>query len=136
MSSRRGAQKLTAEELAALVDTGEDGEAQPAVRPVEFAELDARSAAGGDMSRAPIGFILDVPLEVRVVLGQTQMTVREVLELGPGAVVELDKAYAEPVDLYLNGRLVAKGEVVVAGENFGVKITQIFAEQMGPDTVT
>ncbi|MGC8490047.1 MAG: FliM/FliN family flagellar motor switch protein, partial [Clostridia bacterium] len=66
----------------------------------------------------------------------TQMTVREVLELGPGAVLELDKAYAEPVDLYLNGRLVAKGEAVVVGENFGVKITQIVAEQMEPDAVS
>lgn len=134
MTTRRGGQKLTAEELAALVDTGDEGEGHPSVRPVEFAELDTHSGTTGDGSRAPIGFILDVPLQVRVVLGQTQMTVREVLDLGPGAVVELDKAYAEPVDMYLNGRLVAKGEVVVAGENFGVKITQIFSEQMEGDS--
>jgi flagellar motor switch protein FliN/FliY len=126
MASRR-TNKLTAEELAALVDE-EPGDAGTPVRPVEFAEIEAprgRSRAG---AQAALGFILDVPLELRVVLGATRLTVRQVLDLGPGSVVELDKAYADPVDVYLNGRLVAHGEVVVAGENFGVKVTEIFSD--------
>ncbi|MDA8199200.1 MAG: flagellar motor switch protein FliN [Thermaerobacter sp.] len=127
MSKR--ANKLTAEDLAALVEE-EAPEAGVPVRPVEFAELDAGPRTPARGSAAALGFILDVPLEVQVVLGSTRLPVRQVLELGPGAVVELDKAYADPVDVYLNGRLVAHGEVVVAGENFGVKITEIFSEAL------
>ena len=126
MSKR--ANKLTAEELAALVDEEDEKPATVPVRSVEFADLSGGGAAPGPSQ--PMGFILDVPLEVQVVLGDTKLTVRQVLDLGPGAVVELDKAYAEPVDVYLNGRLVAHGEVVVAGENFGVKITEIVSDPM------
>ncbi len=128
MSKR--ANKLTAEDLAALVED-EAPEAGVPVRPVEFAELEGGPRAAPRGSAAALGVILDVPLEVQVVLGSTRLPVRQVLELGPGAVVELDKAYADPVDVYLNGRLVAHGEVVVAGENFGVKITEIFSEALG-----
>ncbi len=127
MSKR--ANKLTAEDLAALVEEEAPAAGVP-VRPVEFAELDGSPRAVPRGGGAALGFILDVPLEVQVVLGTTRLPVRQVLELGPGAVVELDKAYADPVDVYLNGRLVAHGEVVVAGENFGVKITEIFSEAM------
>lgn len=120
--------RLTAEELAALVDEEPSGEARTPVRPVEFVELEVSGGPPSASHQSSLGFILDVPLEVQVVLGTTRLTVRQILELGPGAVVELDKAYADPVDVYLNGRLVAHGEVVVAGENFGVKITEIFSD--------
>jgi len=69
--------------------------------------------------------ILDIPLEVKVELGRTQRRIRDVLELGPGAVVELDKLAGEPVDILVNDKLFAKGEVVVIDENFGVRITDI-----------
>ncbi len=130
MSKR--ATKLTAEDLAALVDE-EAAEPTASVRPVEFAELEGPQRPAAKSGTAALGFILDVPLEVQVVLGSTRLPVRQVLELGPGAVVELDKAYADPVDVYLNGRLVAHGEVVVAGENFGVKITEIFSEALSEE---
>ncbi len=130
MSKR--ASKLTAEDLAALVEE-DTAEGAVAVRPVEFAELEGGPRSAGRGSAAALSFIMDVPLEVQVVLGSTRLPVRQVLELGPGAVVELDKAYADPVDVYLNGRLVAHGEVVVAGENFGVKITEIFSEALGDE---
>jgi len=120
--------RLTAEELAALVDEEPSAEPRTPVRPVEFAELETLGGAPAPNQQSSLGFILDVPLEVQVVLGTTRLTVRQILDLGPGAVVELDKAYADPVDVYLNGRLVAHGEVVVAGENFGVKITEIFSD--------
>jgi flagellar motor switch protein FliN/FliY len=64
-------------------------------------------------------------MEVTVELGRTRMTVRELLALAPGAVVELDRAAGSPADLLVNGRLIARGEVVVVDEDFAVRITEI-----------
>ena len=69
--------------------------------------------------------LLDVPLEISVELGRVKMMVREVLDLGTGSIIEVDKAAGEPVDFMVNGRLVAKGEVVVIEDNFGVRVTEI-----------
>lgn len=74
--------------------------------------------------------LLDVPLEVAVELGRSKKPLREVMELGPGSVVELDKQAGDPVDVLVNGKLVARGEVVVVEENFGVRITQLVADSM------
>jgi len=81
-----------------------------------------------------LDLLMDVPLEVTVELGRTRRQVREVLELGPGSVVELDKLAGEPVDIHINGRLIARGEVVVVEENFGVRITDIVnpSNRIGP----
>lgn len=68
---------------------------------------------------------LDLPLLIEVVVGSTTLTLGEVLNLGPGSVVELDNLVEEPVDIKVNGKLVAKGEIVVVEEKFGVKITDI-----------
>jgi flagellar motor switch protein FliN/FliY len=68
---------------------------------------------------------MDVPLEISVELGRVKMMVRDVLELGSGAIIEIDKAAGEPVDVMVNGTLVARGEVVVIEDNFGVRITEI-----------
>ena len=85
-----------------------------------------------DPEPANIGLIMDVPLHVTVELGRRRMLVREVLELGKGSLIELDKLAGEPVDVLVNGKLIAKGEVVVIDENFGVKVTTIVtpAERM------
>lgn len=71
--------------------------------------------------------IQDVPLQVTVRLGKTKMSIRDILELGEGSIVELDKLAGEPVDLLVNGRLVAKGEVVVIDENFGFRVKDIIS---------
>ena len=68
---------------------------------------------------------LDLPLLIEVVVGSTTLTLQEILNLGPGSVVELDNLVEEPVDIKVNGKLVAKGEIVVVEERFGVKITDI-----------
>lgn len=133
------AARLTAEEIQALVDASdspenESDEAVVEVKKVEFSELDD-IGAGPRPAASPesVDFLWDVPLTVEVVLGSTELTVKDVLEVGPGSVIELDRAYGEPVDLYLNGRLVARGDVVIIGEQFGVKITEILVsgEEMG-----
>lgn len=69
--------------------------------------------------------LLDIPLEVVVELGRTKKKISEVLELTSGSIVELDKMAGEPVDVYVNNKLVAKGEVVVVDEHFGVRIKEI-----------
>jgi len=74
-----------------------------------------------------IELLLDVELRISVELGRTVMTIRDILALHPGSVVELNKVAGEPVDILVNGRLVARGEVVVVEENFGVRVTDILS---------
>jgi flagellar motor switch protein FliN/FliY len=84
-----------------------------------------RSSALPD--RGGLDLLRDVSMEVTVELGRTRMTVRELLSLSPGAVVELDRAAGSPADLLVNGTLIARGEVVVVDEDFGIRITEILA---------
>lgn len=72
-----------------------------------------------------LDMLLDVPLDVSVELGHNRMSIHDLLNLGPGAVVELDKAAGEPLDIMINNRLVARGEAVVVNDKFGVRITDI-----------
>lgn len=72
-----------------------------------------------------LDILMDVPLEISVELGRVKMLVRDIVELTTGSIVEIDKAAGEPVDVMVNGRLVARGEVVVIEDNFGVRITEI-----------
>jgi flagellar motor switch protein FliN/FliY len=75
--------------------------------------------------RSGLDMLHDVEMEVSAELGRTRMSVRELLSLSPGAIVELDRAAGSPADLLVNGRLIARGEVVVIDENFGIRITEI-----------
>jgi len=72
-----------------------------------------------------IGIIKDVPLEVTVELGRTKKLISDVLDFAPGTIIELDKIAGEPIDVLVNGKFVAKGEVVVIEESFGVRVTEI-----------
>lgn len=92
------------------------------VQPAQFAPLASGAAPVND---ANIGLILDVPLSVTVELGRTKKTIKEILELTNGSIIELDRLAGEPVDIMVNGQYLAKGEVVVIDENFGVRITDI-----------
>lgn len=134
------ASRLTAEEIQALVDASQSADPEPdtaavEVKKVEFVELDdsvsPRSASGESVQ-----FVWDVPMTVEVILGTTELTVKEILEMGPGSVVELDRVYGEPVDVFLNGKLVARGDIVIIGDNFGVKITEILVSGEEMDSLT
>jgi flagellar motor switch protein FliN/FliY len=83
------------------------------------------SQANAEGERANLDLILDVPLAVSVELGRVRMTVRELLALGAGSVIELAKAAGEPLDVLINGRPVARGEAVMVNEKFGVRLTEI-----------
>ena len=93
------------------------------VHPVRFPPLSAQESSG--VAQSPIEMIMDVSMRVTVELGRSTMMVEEVLALGPGSVVELNKLAGEPVDILVNERLIARGEVVVVDENFGVRVTEI-----------
>ncbi len=81
-----------------------------------------------------IDLLMDIALDVVIELGRTVMPLKEVLNLGPGAVIELDKLAGDPVDILVNNKLVARGEVVVVEENFGVRITEIVdVKSLGED---
>ena len=92
------------------------------VQPVQFAPLVQQALPAVDTN---INLIMDVPLQVTVELGRTRKLIRDILELAPGSVIELDKLAGEAVDILVNGKLIAKGEVVVIDDNFGVRITEI-----------
>lgn len=92
------------------------------------------SPQGGSPQRTMQGHpklerILEIPLQVNVVLGETNKVVSDVISLAPGAIVEFNRAVSEPVDILVNGKLIARGEVVVVDEHFGIRITHILSPQ-------
>jgi flagellar motor switch protein FliN/FliY len=92
------------------------------VQPAHFQSFDESRVLN---ERKNISLIMDVPLQVTVELGRTNRLIKDVLEFGPGSIIELDKLAGEPVDILVNGKAIAKGEVVVIDESFGVRITDI-----------
>ncbi|TAJ99492.1 MAG: flagellar motor switch protein FliN [Candidatus Manganitrophaceae bacterium] len=96
--------------------------AGPEPKPASFAPLEQKKPD------APVGnldFILDVPLEIRVEMGGAKILIRDLLQLGQGSVVELEKMAGEPMELYIGDKLVARGEVVVVNDKFGIRLTDI-----------
>lgn len=91
-------------------------------KPFEFSGLDS-GAAGQPPGK--IDFILDVPLEITAELGRTRMLIADLLKLGQGSVIELSKLAGESLDILANQRLIAKGEVVVINEKYGIRVTEI-----------
>ena len=90
----------------------------------DFNEL---QKTGGGRASFDLDFILDIPLTLTVELGRCRMLINELLQLGQGSVVELQKIAGEPMDVYVNQRLIARGEVVVINEKFGVRLTDIIS---------
>ena len=82
-------------------------------------------SGGGGKEIQSIDFILDIPLEVTVELGRTSMLINDLLQLGQGSVIELNKLAGEPLEILVNRKLIARGEVVVVNEKFGVRLTDI-----------
>jgi flagellar motor switch protein FliN/FliY len=116
------------DEINRLMAGGAKGE--PAAKAPDLSEL---SQPGGRTATLPMGSggsldtLLDMSLPVAIEFGRTHMTVQEVLELGSGSVIQLDRMVGEPIDIYVSDRKLAEGEVVVIGEHFGVRITRIVA---------
>jgi flagellar motor switch protein FliN/FliY len=96
--------------------------------PVEVPDFAANGEAEKTMLQS-IDMLSDVNLRVRIELGRTRMYVEDVLRLGPGSVVELDKLAGDPVDVFVNDRLVARGEVLVLNENFCVRVSEVISDE-------
>ncbi len=105
--SQSGEQNEVIQELADQIKTGDD-----ALNKLKVQNLD---------------FILDIPLKVSVELGRSKIIIKELLQLGQGSVLELDKLAGEPLEVLVNGKLVARGEVVVVNEKFGIRLTDIIS---------
>ncbi len=111
--------------VEAASPTGEPaGTATPEAQPAAFPAVDKGNASP---STNNLEFLLDIPLQVTVQVGSTRMQIREILQLGQGSVVELDKLAGEPMEVLVNNKLVAKGEVVVVNDKFGIRLTDVIS---------
>jgi flagellar motor switch protein FliN/FliY len=96
--------------------------------PVDYVPFETTTAAVPvEPASAELERLYDVPVELAVEIGRTRMTIRETLALGPGSIVTLDRLAGEPVDLLVNGKPIARGEVVVLDEEFGLRVTEVLA---------
>ncbi|MCO7174700.1 flagellar motor switch phosphatase FliY [Sporolactobacillus kofuensis] len=98
---------------------------QEDVRPVQFSDFNEQPNTSESKVPRNLNLLMDIPLDVSVELGHTKKTIKDVLELGPGSIIELDKLAGEAIDILVNQKYIAKGEVVVVDENFGIRITEI-----------
>ena len=98
--------------------------------PVDYVPFETTISTAGDGGAdgpPELERLYDVPVELAVEIGRTQMTIRETLALGPGSIVTLNRLAGEPVDLLVNGKPIARGEVVVIDEEFGLRVTEVVA---------
>jgi flagellar motor switch protein FliN/FliY len=100
--------------------------------PVDYVPFETTVTTPGETgagASAELERLYDVPVELAVEIGRTQMTIRETLALGPGSIVTLNRLAGEPVDLLVNGKPIARGEVVVIDEEFGLRVTEVVASE-------
>lgn len=142
-------EKLAAEWAAAMDDGGEGGEESSgaedewaaAMAEAEEAEVDAQAAplesfdgqpevsegGGSGTFSADLDVILDIPVTISMEVGNTQIAIRNLLQLNQGSVIELDRLAGEPLDVLVNGTLIAHGEVVMVNEKFGIRLTDVIS---------
>jgi flagellar motor switch protein FliN/FliY len=116
-----------AEQALASLDVPSAGEMPPGLKPFKLPDF---TPSKNSADSATLDLIRDVELDLRIELGRTHMHLEEVLKLAKGSVVTLDKLAGDPVDIFVNGRLIARGEVLILNENFCVRV----AELMAPET--
>jgi len=86
---------------------------------------DQTKTAGQDREVRELGFLLDIPLEVSIEIGRTRILIKDLLQLQEGTIIELDKLAGEPLDLYVNSRLIARGEAVMVKDRYGLRLTDV-----------
>ncbi len=105
------------EELKELLQTDESNSTH----------LGTQSRHTGESSNRGLEFLYDVPLQISVEVGRSKILLRDLLKMGEGYVIELDKLAGEPLDLYVNSRLIARGEAVMVGDKFGIRLTDVIS---------
>jgi flagellar motor switch protein FliN len=122
---------ISADEWAAAMAEQSSASGSVAASSSAHAEVfrELKSEAGGTAPAAGLDMIMDIPVHVTVELGRTKIPIRSLLQLAQGSVVELDRLAGEPLDVLVNGCLIAQGEVVVVNDKFGIRLTDV----MGPD---
>jgi len=121
-ASSDGGENLNWDDVQEEMEASRKEEPKTEVAGVNFGEFQSNGAPKGNLD---IDFILDIPLTLTVELGRSKMLISELLQLGQGSVLELSKLAGEPMDVFINQRLIARGEVVVVNEKFGVRLTDI-----------
>jgi flagellar motor switch protein FliN/FliY len=125
------ADRLNTNEIEKLLDqatksleqaSGEGASVEPTARPFTLGDLKPKT---DDQQRQPIDLLGEVEMDLRIELGRTLMRLDEVLQLRSGSVVALDKLAGDPVDIFVNGRLIARGEVLVMNDNFCIRVTEL-----------
>ncbi len=101
------------------------GEGPGSVSPIRAPRADLSPSSPALKGMDSMGFVMDVPVELTVELGRKRVRIGDVLRLSPGSILELDKTNGDPLDIYVNERLVARAEAVVIGERYGVRITEV-----------
>lgn len=114
-----GNPRPAAEELKELLENGFD--------PESSAEIESKADQSERAHSRDLEFLYDVPLQVSVELGRSRILLRDLLKMGVGHVIELDKMATEPLDLYVNSRLIARGKAVKVGDRFGIKLTDVIS---------
>ncbi len=113
-----------AAEWAAMLAEQQSKASAPSVQPVQFSQMPMPEAS---KTSGSIDLLMDVKLPIAVELGRSEMEIKEIMEFAPGTVIELNKMAGDLVDILVNGRLVAQGEVVVVDEHFGVRVTHLLS---------
>ena len=119
----------TMDEWAAALAEAEDGEGEGG--DVEVAELDELSSQPAEITqeeKRKLDTILDIPVTISMEVGRSKISIRNLLQLNQGSVVELDRVAGEPLDVLVNGTLIAHGEVVVVNDKFGIRLTDVISQ--------
>ena len=122
--------EVMADEWAAALEEQDvnesDGKPEPAAASAQFQQLEEDVISPGE-SDVSLDSILDVPVIISMEIGRTKIAIRNLLQLNQGSVVELDRLAGEPMDVLVNGTLIAQGEVVVVNEKFGIRLTDVIS---------
>jgi flagellar motor switch protein FliN/FliY len=121
------AKALAEEEEKKLTEEKEKKKQSYAVQDVKFKDITGEANKATSETQRDIEFILDIPLSVSAELGRSKLLINDLLQLGQGSVIELDKLAGEPLEILVNGKLVARGEAVVINEKYGVRLTDIIS---------
>jgi flagellar motor switch protein FliN/FliY len=114
---------------AALVESGDDGAGgEDDVVPAELEELQDTSTTLNEAESRKLETILDIPVNISMEVGRSKISIRNLLQLNQGSVVELDRVAGEPLDVLVNGTLIAHGEVVVVNDKFGIRLTDVISQ--------